>query len=52
MNQIIFIVILSALFLIYSYFFDKKGSGMEPQLRAMAWFGLIIFGVVLIVRAI
>ncbi len=52
MNQIIFIVILSALFLIYSYFFDKKGSGMETQLRTIAWFGFIIFGIVLIGRVI
>lgn len=52
MNQIIFIVILSALFLIYSYFFDKKGFESELQLRAIAWFGFIVFGIVLIGRVV
>ncbi len=52
MAQIIFIVTLSALFLIYSYFFNKKGFEFEPQLRAFAWFGFVVFGVVLIGRVI
>lgn len=52
MNQIIFIVIISGAFLYYSYLFDKKGFESEPQIRALAWFGFVVFGVVLIGRLI
>lgn len=52
MNQIIFIVIGCAAFLIYSYFLDKKGFDLEPQFRAFAWFGFIVFGIVLIGKLI
>lgn len=52
MWQIYFIVAVCALFLIYSYLFDNKGFDPKPQLRAAAWFGLIVFGIVLVGRAL
>lgn len=48
MWQIYFIVIACAIFLSYSYFFDKNGFVLEPQLRTAAWFGLIVFVIVLV----
>jgi hypothetical protein len=50
MYQIIFIVLICAAFLVYSYMFDKKGFDLEPQLRVACWFGLIVFSIVLIGR--
>lgn len=50
MNQIIFIVIISGVFLCYSYLFDKQGFESEPQIRALAWFGFVVFGLVLVGR--
>ncbi|WP_167470790.1 hypothetical protein [Serratia quinivorans] len=50
MDQVIFIVIFSAAFLCYTYFFDKKGFAWELQARVLAWFGLGVFGVILVAR--
>ncbi len=52
MYQILFIVVISALFLFYSYFLDKKGFELESQFRLAAWFGFIVFGLVLAGRMI
>jgi hypothetical protein len=52
MSQIIFIVIISGAFLCYSYAFDKKGFSLEPQARAAAWFGFVVFGLVLLGRLV
>lgn len=50
MDQVIFIVIFSAVFLCYTYFLDKKGFAWELQARVLAWFGLGVFGVILVAR--
>lgn len=50
MSQIIFIVIISGAFLCYSYAFDKKGFSLEA--RAAAWFGFVVFGLVLLGRLV
>lgn len=52
MSHIIFIVIISGAFLCYSYAFDKKGFSLEPQARAAAWFGFVVFGLVLLGRLV